>query len=174
MIQVRERMNLLVCALLSLFCGLLYGSGAESEQSVFTNVQQILDLGIEKARHTSGSASITGVVTYPLPDRTLAFIQDNTAGILVLYTNADVEAKSGDSVRIVGLIGAGLLSPIIRRANLQIIAPSSPPVPRKVSAAHLAAGESFGQWVELDGTVRDVARDAARLIAFVSSGGMRF
>jgi len=174
MIHVRERIILSFCVSLSLLYGRLCSSAAEATPLLFTNVQQILDLGIEKARQTSGSATITGVVTYPLPDRTLAFIQDNTAGILVLYTNADLEAKSGDSVKVVGRIGAGLLSPIIRRANLQIIAKTSLPDPRKVSAARLAAGESFGQWVELDGAVRDVARDSGRLILFISSGGIRF
>lgn len=174
MIHVRERIILSFCVSLSFLYGRLCSSAAEATPLLFTNVQQILDLGIEKARQTSGSATTTGVVTYPLPDRMLAFIQDNTAGILVLYTNAEVEAKSGDSVKVVGRIGAGLLSPIIRRANLQILAQTSLPDPRKVSAARLAAGEAFGQWVELDGAVRDVARDAARLIAFVSSAGMRF
>jgi hypothetical protein len=51
---------------------------------------------------------------------------------------------------------------------------TSLPSPRKASAANLAAGEAFGQWVELEGAVRDVARDMSRLFVFVSSGGIRF
>jgi signal transduction histidine kinase len=104
----------------------------------------------------------------------MAFVQDNSAGILVLYTNADVEAGSGERVKVTGHVGAGLLSPIIRRASLEILGQTSLPAPRNVSAARLATGESFGQWVELDGAVRDVARDASRLFVFVSSAGIRF
>jgi signal transduction histidine kinase len=184
MIFVRERMNLslgrlssisrlVVFGLLWLCFGSRIGSADESV-TVFTNAQQILELGIDKARGMVAPATITGAVTYPLPDRTMAFIQDDTAGILVLYTNADVEAVSGYSVKVVGRIGAGLLSPIIRRANLQVLAQAPLPTARRVSAARLAAGECFGQWVELDGAIRDVARDLSRLIVFVSSGGIRF
>src|SRR4051794_18091873 len=126
MIFVRERMNPsagrrsciscpIVFGLLWLCFSFLISSAGESARSpvtVFTNAQQILELGIDKARGTLESATITGVVTYPLPDRTMAFVQDDTAGVLVLYTNADAEAVSGYSVKVVGRIGAGLLSPI--------------------------------------------------------------
>lgn len=188
MIFVQERMNhsfrrwariscLSFLGLLWLHCGLGNCSGADSAKqatSAFTNAQAILELGIEKARSTPAAAVITGVLTFPVPERAWAFVQDSTAGILVAYTNLGVQAESGERVKVTGHVGAGLLSPIIRRATLEMLGQTSLPVPRKVSAASLAAGESFGQWVELDGAVRDVARDMSRLVVFISSGGIRF
>jgi signal transduction histidine kinase len=185
---VRERMNLLFglwirisrlsfFSLLWAYCGLRACLGAELVEpsvTVFTNAQQILDLGIDKARNISAPAVITGVLTFPVPDRSWVFVQDRTAGILVAYTNTDVQPESGKLVKVTGRVGAGLLAPIIRRGTLEVLGQASLPVPRKVSAASLAAGESFGQWVELDGAVRDVARDMSRLFVFVSSAGIRF
>src|SRR3954465_15041062 len=61
----------------------------ENFSGVLTNAQQILDLGNERARNTPADVAISGVVTFPVPGRTWAFVQDATAGILVKYTNAD-------------------------------------------------------------------------------------
>jgi signal transduction histidine kinase len=188
MILVRERMNLSFARWVHIIClsflGLLWPPGglrncsaAEAAQpaaAIFTNAQQVLELGIEKARSGSSPVVITGVLTFPVPDRSWAFIQDSTAGILVAYTNSGVQAESGERVKVTGHVGAGLLAPIIRRATLEMLGQTSLPQPHKASAANLAAGESFGQWVELDGAVRDVARDMSRLFVFVSSGGIRF
>src|SRR6266536_932390 len=63
---------------------------------VFTKAQQILDLGPEKARSTPYPAVITGVLTFPVPGRTTAFVQDESAGIMVIYTNANVQPASGE------------------------------------------------------------------------------
>ena len=38
----------------------------------------------------------------------------------------------------------------------------------------MAAGESFGQWVQVEGVVRDVAKEPEGALLFVSSGGQRF
>ena len=146
----------------------------EPPPTLFTNAQQVLELGIEKARGSSSAVVITGVLTLPVPDRSWAFVQDSTAGILVAYTNSDVHAESGERVKVTGHVGAGLLAPIIRRGNLETLGQTSLPVPHTASAASLAAGESFGQWVELEGAIRDVARDMSRLFVFVSSAGIRF
>ena len=188
MIFVRERMNLSsgrwahmsslsLFGVLWLHFGLQACSAAESAEplaAVLTNAQQVLNLGIEKARSTPYPALITGVVTFPVPARTWAFIQDDTAGILVIYTNADVQLESGKRVKVTGRVGAGQLSPIIKGAVVEVLGQTLSPMPHNVSAARLASGESFGQWVELDGAVRDVARDMSRLFVFVSSGGIRF
>jgi len=152
----------------------LAADSSESSAEVFTNAQQILDLGIDKARNSYAPAVVTGVLTFPVPDRSWAFVQDSTAGILVAYTNSGIQPESGELVKVTGRVGAGLLSPIIRRGTLEMLGQTALPVPRKASAASLAAGESFGQWVELDGSVRDVGRDMSRLFVFVSSTGIRF
>src|SRR5262249_4526062 len=129
MIFVRERMNLffglwlgmsrlVVFGLVWAYCGWRTCSGGESVEflaAVFTNAQEILDLGIDKARGISAPVVITGVLTFPVPDRSWAFVQDSTAGILVAYTNGDVHPVPGERVKVTGHVGAGLLAPIIRR-----------------------------------------------------------
>jgi signal transduction histidine kinase len=167
-------------SLFGLFCShlgwraCLAADSAESTADVFTNAQQVLDLGIDQARNSSAPAVVTGVLTFPVPDRSWAFVQDSTAGILVAYTNSGAHPESGELAKVTGRVGAGLLSPIIRRGTLEMLGQTALPVPRKASAASLAAGEFFGQWVELDGSVRDVGRDMSRLFIFVSSAGIRF
>src|SRR6266487_927849 len=89
-----------------------------SQPALFTNAQQILDLGIEKARSTPLPVSISGVLTFPVPGRNWAFVQDETAGILVLYTNAHTRPEYRERVKVTGRVGAGLLSPIITDAAL--------------------------------------------------------
>ncbi len=38
----------------------------------------------------------------------------------------------------------------------------------------MAAGELSGQWVQVEGVIRDVAKDPQKALLFVSSGGLRF
>src|SRR5947207_158956 len=59
-------------------------------------------------------------------------------------------------------------------ASARIIGTAPLPEPRRISAERLAAGESSGQWVQVEGAVRDVARDERRVILFISAGGLRF
>src|SRR5215831_4734759 len=141
-------------------------SGAEFPATLppLSNAQQVLELGTEKARKGSCAVEITGVVTFPVPGTSWAFVQDQTAGILVIYTNSTLQPSCGDGVRVTGQAGAGLLAPIIMRATLEPLGPTALPQARRLPAARLAAGEYFGQWVELGGAVRDVARDGSRLI----------
>jgi len=146
----------------------------ETPPALLTNAQQVLNLGIENARRATNSAALRGVVTFAVPGLNGVFVQDATAGILVLYYDTDFRPEPGQLVAVDGQIGAGLLSPIIRHATLRIVDKAPLPEPRPMSASRLAAGQLFGQWVEVEGAVRDVARDPQRLLVFISSGGIRF
>jgi len=181
----RAHMNRLVKGLICIGClfGFLTPNGkqnccgaelAERSSGMLTNAQQILDLGVERARSAQRDAVISGVTTFPVPGSSMVFVQDATAGILVVYTNAGLQLRSGLGVKASGQVRGGLVAPIIAGARLEVSGASPFPAPEKASTARLAAGESFGQWVELEGVVRDVARDLSRLIVFVSSAGIRF
>src|SRR5215212_2059167 len=164
----------LVALLMLIVCAAHAADLPSGRGSVFTNAQQVLDLGTETARASHEPASFRGVVTFPVAGVDWAFVQDSTAGILVFFTNHEFRAHSGQLVDLSGRIGAGLHSPIIRDANITLAGQTNVPEGRRISAARLAAGELFGQWVEVEGVVRDVAREPQRLIVFIASGGIRF
>jgi signal transduction histidine kinase len=142
--------------------------------TVLTNAQQVLELGTETARSSHDAASFRGVITFPVAGMDWAFVQDSSAGILVLYTNRGFQAQSGQLVELTGRIGAGLHAPIVRDAQFRLVGQGSLPEARPISAARLAAGDLFGQWVEVEGAVRDVAREPQKLVMFIASGGIRF
>src|SRR5437879_4858208 len=62
---------------------------ADASPVVLTNVQQVVDLGLETARHSTNLVLLRGVVTLPVAGASWAYVQDATAGILVTYTNAE-------------------------------------------------------------------------------------
>jgi signal transduction histidine kinase len=157
-----------------LLSALLTSHAAENSPPLLTNAQQVLDLGFEAARLSPHPARIHGVVTYPIEDSLRAFVQDQTAGVLMAYTNSDVTLLSGQEVEVEGIIGAGWLAPNLIDGHLRVLGNAPIPEPRPISAARLAAGGFFGQWVSVEGVVRDVAWNGNRRILFVSSGGLRF
>jgi signal transduction histidine kinase len=139
-----------------------------------TNAQQVIDLGLAEARRSLHRARVRGVVTFPVEGEKRVFVQDETAGLLVAFTNANLHLEAGQFVQVNGNAGAGLLAPMLIDANVEVLGKAPMPQPRPASAPRLAAGELFGQWISIEGVVRDVAWNAERRILFVSSGGLRF
>src|SRR6266496_1720350 len=73
---------------------------ADASPVVLTNVQQVLDLGLEMARHSTNVVLLRGVVTLPVAGSSWAYVQDATAGVLVTHTNAEVRPETGQLVEI--------------------------------------------------------------------------
>jgi signal transduction histidine kinase len=159
---------------LAAFIVLLGVQAAAGDSPAVTTAQQILDLGADGARRAQLPVRVQGLVTYPDPRANLIYVQDETAGIRVAYTNADYQPESGQRVAVEGTAAGGTFAPFVDCANVRVIGSDSVPEPCAAPASRLAAGELFGQWVQVEGVVRDVAKaiDAATL--FVSSGGQRF
>ena len=147
---------------------------AATNLPVLATAQQVLDLGIEVARHLRHPVCIQGLVTYPEPGAALIYVQDSSAGIRVLYTNSNYQPVSGQLVMVEGLAAAGMFAPFVDQANVRVMGSSAIPEPCEAPAARMAAGELFGQWVQVEGVVRDVAKEPDRAQLFVSSGGLRF
>jgi signal transduction histidine kinase len=139
-----------------------------------TNAQSVLDLGLEAARHTVFSARLQGSVTYPDPSANRLFLQDSSAGILVVYTNVSFQPSPGQIIVVDGTVAGGRFAPYIDCSHVRLIGFSAAPDPCEAQAARLAAGELFGQWVQVEGVVRDIAKDPEGAILFISSGGLRF
>lgn len=139
-----------------------------------TNAQQVLSLGLDAARKSAHRARITGVITYVLGDVPRFCVQDSTGGLVVLYTNSDLRPAPWQTVEIESAAGAGLLVPMLVDAAVRITGTAPAPKPVVTTAARLTAGEHFGEWVSLEGVIRDVAWNGRRRILFISSGGLRF
>jgi signal transduction histidine kinase len=148
--------------------------GAQKPPSLLTNAQQILDLGPEGARRSLYPARLRGVVTFVVEGSPFAFVQDATAGIQIACSNSTTTLHAGQLVEVTGRGGGALIAPMLVDAQVSVIGTAPMPEPRKVPAARLAAGEGYGQWVAIEGVVRDVAWNVGRRILFISSGGLRF
>ncbi|MGA2247578.1 MAG: HAMP domain-containing sensor histidine kinase [Verrucomicrobiota bacterium] len=122
---------------------------------VLTNAQQVLDLGIEGARCAPHPVQLRAVVTYAVIRRPWFYVQDATAGVLVICTNESRQPVAGQLVEIAGTVVPGLQAPHVYAANYTVIASASFPVAHRTDSARLAIGEDFGQWVALEGNVVD-------------------
>lgn len=140
-----------------------------------TNVQQILNLGIDRARNSMASARVRGVLTYASSDYAgWIYLQDAAAGILATCTNLDFKPTPGLLVEVEGVVEAGALAPYVKNAGVRVVGQSSLPQPRQAPARRLAAGTNFAHWSGITGTVRDVAATSNRLTVAMSSEGQSF
>jgi len=162
---------------LTLLCGLRAADAPQPTDTslpVLTSAQQILDFGLEVARRAPHPVRLRGWVTYAEPGASLLYVQDSSGGIRVQYTNASYLPVSGQFVSVAGETAAGMFAPFISKADVQVEGSSSIPEPCEAPATRMAAGELFGQWVQVEGVIRDVATEGDRALLFVSSGGLRF
>ena len=144
--------------LAALFWGSLIVSTRAQEippLQVLTNAQQVLDLGIEGARRAPHPVQLRAVVTYAVIRRPWFYVQDATAGILVICTNESRQPLAGQLVEITGKVIAGLQAPHVYADHYTVVGSAPFPIPHRTDSARLAIGEDFGQWVELEGNVVD-------------------
>ena len=134
----------------------------------------MLDLGVELTRYFPHPVCLRGTVTYAERGAATIYVQDGTAGIRVVYTNTDYRPVSGQDVTVEGTAAAGTFAPFVNGAGVRLEGTAAMAEPREASATRLAAGELSGQWVQVEGVVRDLAKDPERAELFVSSGGLRF
>ena len=158
----------------------LHGAAVADERlggdasAYLTNVQQILNLD-RAGQRTSAMvpARLQGVVTFSMEAARSAFIQDASGGIQVNYTNSDARVVAGQWVEVNGLGGPALVTPIVVDGQVHVLGTAPLPEPRRIPTARLVAGEAYGQWVAIEGVVRDVAWNGRRIL-FISSAGLRF
>jgi signal transduction histidine kinase len=141
---------------------------------LLTNVQQVLDLGVEGARRSPRAARLRGVVTFAVEGSALAFFQDATGGIQVICSNAATVLLPGEFVELEGRAGGALIAPTLVDVQVRVLGTAPMPEPRRVPVTRLVAGDAYGQWVAIEGVVRDIAWNGGRRFLFISSGGLRF
>jgi signal transduction histidine kinase len=148
--------------------------GRSAWSAPLTNVQQILALGVENTGVLAETAHLHGVITFPIEGLPRIWVQDATGGLLVGFTNSDFRPAAGQLVEVQGRIGVSLPAPMLIDAHVHVAGTAALPEPRRAQAYQLAKGELNGQWVAVEGVVRDVAGGPRRLILFLSAGGVRF
>src|SRR5436309_7739414 len=147
---------------------------ASQPPALLTSAQQVLVLSLDAARQSLMPVRLQGLVTYPDPGAHIVYVQDTSAGIRVVYTNADYQPASGQMVLVEGTTAGGMFAPFIDCASVRVLGSGTIPEPCEAPAARMSAGELFGQWVQVEGVVRDVAKEPGDALLFVSSGGLRF
>ena len=142
--------------------------------SVLTNAQQVLALGIEGARREPHPVHLQAVVTFPAIRRPWFYVQDSTAGILVVCTNESRQPLAGQLIDVVGTAGAGLQAPHVFYADYRVIGTAPLPTPLRADPSRLVVGESFGQWVYLEGNVLDYLIHPDQFSLLLQEGDHRF
>src|SRR5688572_28123374 len=139
-------------------------------QTLLTNAQQILNLGLDRARGSLLPAHLRGVLTYTSGEYPgWAYVQDATAGILCICTNLEFRPAVGSLVEMEGVVEAGALAPYVKQARARVVGEAPLPQPLRAPARRLSTGTNFGQWSILSGTVRDVAAHSNRITLLMSS-----
>ena len=132
---------------------------ASQQPALLTGAQQVLVLSLDAARQSLVPVRLQGLVTYPDPAAHIVYVQDASAGIRVVYTNGDYQPAVGQLVVVEGTAASGMFAPFVDCASVRVIGSAAIPEPCEASAARMVAGELFGQWVQVEGVVRDVAKD---------------
>src|SRR5882724_347281 len=86
-----------------------------------TTAQQVLDLGLDTARSSILAVRLQGLVTYPDPGINMIYVQDSSAGIRVVYTNANYQPASGQMVVVEGIVAGGMFAPFIDCSNVRVV-----------------------------------------------------
>jgi signal transduction histidine kinase len=138
-----------------------------------TNVQQVAEFGLDRARMEHPPVLVEGVVTFLTRRNDEMFIHDASAGVVVRHTNLVENRFAGQRVRVSGVMQAGLLAPFVSRAHVEVLGTGPMPKPLRVPVERLNAGEFPARWVEVSGVVRDVVQEEDFFILFIRSAGSR-
>lgn len=105
---------------------------------------------------------LTGTLTFFDGNLYSCFIQDDTAGIYVVYDQVrDLPTlTTGQRVEIEGVTSPGEFAPVVILKKITVLGPAVFPAARKISYEELASGQEDSQFVQMDGTVRTVDYDA--------------
>lgn len=164
-------------AALSAALGLLmasrsYAAEASSPSPPLTRVAQVRSLTpTEVAR--GWRVELTGVITFSDPNRQLLCLQDATGGLFVFPQTRGWDYRVGQEMKVTGEVAPGEHLPCVSQAVLQPLGLAALPVPRAVTADHLATDVEDANWVEVHGVVRTVSLRNGRLSLEIVTAGRR-
>jgi PAS domain S-box-containing protein len=109
-------------------------------------------------------------VTLSVPENRLLFVQDRTAGIQVEVLNQPEALRAGDLVEVTGVSTRGRVHTLIASAQVSRMGEGEFPPAAVCSFAQLMEGDWAGQWVETQGIVHSVRREAGLVFLDVVDG----
>ena len=143
--------------------------------TVLTNMSQVYQVGQEAQNRENVRVKFRGVLTYQdVFSEEVFFIQDETATVFTLFMPGTNTFAAGDVVEIEGVVIPGLYVPAVKAEFIRVVAHAALPTPKITQVAHLAAGEDFGKWVEIEATVRDVCCSKDRVVLACVDHGFHF
>jgi len=104
--------------------GFCFSGAAQTagELPILTNAAQVLELGIIPASRLRQPIRLTGVVTFQDVLRSRLFVQDDTAGILVIPKDTTHARIAGELVEVEGISAVGAFAGLAQGAQLTISA----------------------------------------------------
>ncbi len=117
---------------------------------------------------------LRAVVTYYDPERSMLFIQDETAGIYVNPGAARHDMRFGDRVEVSGVSNPGEFAPMVSEATIKLLGPGTLPKPLRGELTHLLTGADDSQWVEVTGIVRSVIEDEGHWVLEIAQSPRTF
>ena len=99
------------------------------------------------------SVSIEGLMTLSDPAWNNWFFFDGEEGIYVTGLGIELKAKTGDRVRLSGVVLPGSFAPNLGVTNEVILGHGTLPEPRMSQVGDVLSGSEDSQWIELAGTL---------------------
>ncbi|MBX7207965.1 MAG: hypothetical protein K1X78_06635 [Verrucomicrobiaceae bacterium] len=122
-----------------------------------TPVRDLLGLTREAVSTTSMRVCVEGVVTLQEPARHWFYVQDATGGALVVPGSYGMIVQPGQKVRVTGAVGYGIFAPYVEMAEkVEPLGEAPLPEPKSLPLEPQNRNKLFGQFVEIEGYVRDV------------------
>lgn len=150
-----------------------------SPVDVLTNAEQIRELGPSQTARAI-PVSLTGVMIDGAdPASQAVILADRTAGIYVRAnrgTNMFIACHRGDLLEIRGVTDPGQFAPIVIASSARKVGTTRIPAPQPVTYQQLITGGLDGQWVEINGVIRQCIQAASATVVHriivASDGGL--
>lgn len=136
------------------------GATQAATNSPWQNIQDIRRLTpAQAARHQP--VRVRGVITYADPGWQHYFVQDATGGI---YVRAWQEGlRAGRAIELEGTTDPGGVARMLINAVASVVGPTNFPAPQREGLTRLTSEALDSTWVEVEGVVRSLRADPARL-----------
>ena len=141
-----------------------------SPRPVLTNVIELQELPADQIG-LSNQVRLRGVMTFVDPHAGYGFVQDETGGAMVLWTNAPPPIAAGQLVEIEGKTEGNGDTPTIGSPVFHKLGPGKFPEARTASYTNLWAGHLDCRWVQVEGEVRSATMMTDYLVLEIAMGG---
>lgn len=133
-------------------------SSAQTSTQELRTAASVRRLTVDEARKQV-PVHLRGVVTFFEEDLYSRFIQDESAGIYLVYSTNIPALRPGQLVEVQGYSSPGEYAPVVVPEQVRIVGQAPLPPAKPVTYEQLASGTEDSQFVEIVGMVRSVELD---------------